>query len=130
MEVLWDNRHQPHTSLLWKLGCHGNQSATSIAYLSYLVYGNVAVSMAMRYGLMPIVPKNLDAAGVTKELQGKMHLTQTQTQSFRLIDSLDSQKRSTRSQGVLFWYEPTIISLHFLINLIRRKYFRIQMNLA
>ena len=79
---------------------------------------------------MPIVPKNLHAAGVTKELQGKRHLTQTQTQSFRLIDSLDSQKRSTRSQGVLFWYEPTIISLHFFINLIRRKYFRIQMNLA
>ena len=25
MEVRRDNRHQPHTSLLWKLGCHGNQ---------------------------------------------------------------------------------------------------------
>ena len=34
MEVLWDNRHQPHTSLLWKLGCHGNQSEISITHLS------------------------------------------------------------------------------------------------
>ena len=33
----------------------------------------------------------------TKELQSKMYLTQTQTQTHRLglIDSLDSQKRST-----------------------------------
>ena len=27
---------------------------------------------------------------------------------------------------VLFWYERTIISLQFFINLIRRKYFRIE----
>ena len=33
-EVHWDNRHQPHTSLLWKLGCHSNQSETSINSLS------------------------------------------------------------------------------------------------
>ena len=32
----------------------------------------------------------------------------------------------TGSQEVLFWYERTIISLQFLINLICRKYFRIQ----
>ena len=32
----------------------------------------------------------------------------------------------TGSQKVLFWYERTIISLQFFINLIRRKYFRIQ----
>ena len=32
----------------------------------------------------------------------------------------------TGSQEVLFWYERTIISLQFFINLIRRKYFRIQ----
>ena len=32
----------------------------------------------------------------------------------------------TGSQEVLFWYERTIISLQFCINLIRRKYFRIQ----
>ena len=32
----------------------------------------------------------------------------------------------TGSQEVLFWYEGTIISLQFFINLIRRKYFRIQ----
>ena len=32
----------------------------------------------------------------------------------------------TGSQEVLFWYECTIISLQFFINLIRRKYFRIQ----
>ena len=32
----------------------------------------------------------------------------------------------TGSQEVLFWYERTIISLQFLINLIRIKYFRIQ----
>ena len=32
----------------------------------------------------------------------------------------------TGSQEVLFWYELTIISLQFFINLIRRKYFRIQ----
>ena len=34
MEVLWDDRHQLHTSLPWKLGCHGNQSETSITHLS------------------------------------------------------------------------------------------------
>ena len=33
-EVPWDNRHQPHTSLLWKLSYHGNQSETSITPLS------------------------------------------------------------------------------------------------
>ena len=32
----------------------------------------------------------------------------------------------TGSQEVLFWYERTIISLQLFINLIRRKYFRIQ----
>ena len=32
----------------------------------------------------------------------------------------------TGSQVVLFWYERTIISLQFFINLICRKYFRIQ----
>ena len=32
----------------------------------------------------------------------------------------------TASQEVLFWYERTIISLQFFINLIPRKYFRIQ----
>ena len=31
----------------------------------------------------------------TKELQSKMYLTQTQTHGLRLIDALDSQKRST-----------------------------------
>ena len=35
----------------------------------------------------------------------------------------------TGSQDVLFWYEHTIISLQFFINLIHRKYFRIQVNL-
>ena len=32
----------------------------------------------------------------------------------------------TGSQEVLFWYEHTIISLQFFINLIWGKYFRIQ----
>ena len=32
----------------------------------------------------------------------------------------------TGSQEVLFWYEHTIISLQFFINLICRKYFRIR----
>ena len=32
----------------------------------------------------------------------------------------------TGSQEVLFWYKRTIISLQFFINLIHRKYFRIQ----
>ena len=32
----------------------------------------------------------------------------------------------TGSQEILFWYGRTIISLQFFINLIRRKYFRIQ----
>ena len=36
----------------------------------------------------------------------------------------------TGSQDVLFWYECTIISLQFFINLICRKYFRIQVNLS
>ena len=34
MEVPWDNRHQPHTLLLWKLSHHGNQSETSLTPLS------------------------------------------------------------------------------------------------
>ena len=36
----------------------------------------------------------------------------------------------TGSQEVLFWYERTIISLHFFINLIRRKCFRNLVNLS
>ena len=36
----------------------------------------------------------------------------------------------TGSQEVLFWYERIIISFQFFINLIRRKYFRIKVNLA
>ena len=36
----------------------------------------------------------------------------------------------TGSQEVLYWYELTIISLQFFTNLIRRKYLRIQVNLA
>ena len=35
----------------------------------------------------------------------------------------------TGSQDVLFWYERTIISRQFFINLIRRKYFRIQVSM-
>ena len=34
------------------------------------------------------------------------------------------------SQEVLFWYERTIISFQFFINLIRREYLRIQVNLT
>ena len=34
IEVPWDNRHQPLTSLLWKLSCHGNQSETSVTPLA------------------------------------------------------------------------------------------------
>ena len=33
MQVLWDNSHQPHISLLWLLGYHGNHSDTSITLL-------------------------------------------------------------------------------------------------
>ena len=33
IQVRWDNRHQRHTSMLWKLGCHGNHSETSITAL-------------------------------------------------------------------------------------------------
>ena len=35
----------------------------------------------------------------------------------------------TGSQEVLFWYERTIISRQFFLNLIRRKYFRIQVSM-
>ena len=35
----------------------------------------------------------------------------------------------TGSQEVLFWNERTIISLQFFINLIRRKYFGIQVSM-
>ena len=35
----------------------------------------------------------------------------------------------TGSQDVLFWYHSTIISLQCFINLIRRKYFRIQVSM-
>ena len=37
MEVLWEDRHQPHSSLLWKLGCHGNQSETTVTDLSQVI---------------------------------------------------------------------------------------------
>ena len=33
MKLHWDIRHQNPTSLLWKLGCHGNQSETAITYI-------------------------------------------------------------------------------------------------
>ena len=32
-----DGRHQPSTSLVWQIGCHSNQSETSITHLSYAV---------------------------------------------------------------------------------------------
>ena len=35
----------------------------------------------------------------------------------------------TGSQEVLFWYERTIIYRQFFINLIHRKYFRIQVSM-
>ena len=34
LKVSWDNKHQPHTSLLWLLSQHSNQSETSITPLS------------------------------------------------------------------------------------------------
>ena len=34
IKVSWDNRHKPHTSLLWLLSQHINQSETSITPLS------------------------------------------------------------------------------------------------
>ena len=33
MDPPWDGGHQPHTSLLLQLGCHGNQSKTSVTPL-------------------------------------------------------------------------------------------------
>ena len=43
MEVSWDNRHQPHTLLLWELSCHSNQSETSVTpyrILIEFIFGN------------------------------------------------------------------------------------------
>ena len=34
VKLSWDDRHQVHTSLLWKLGCHANHSDISITPLS------------------------------------------------------------------------------------------------
>ena len=42
----------------------------------------------------------------------------------------ESDLQMTSSEEVLFWYERAIISLQFFIDLISRKYFRIQVNLA
>ena len=36
-EIPWDNRHQPHTSLLWKHSYHDNQNKTAITPLFYAV---------------------------------------------------------------------------------------------
>ena len=42
----------------------------------------------------------------------------------------ESDMSMTGSQEVLFWYERTVISFQFLINLIGRKDIRIQVNLT
>ena len=42
----------------------------------------------------------------------------------------DFDMSMTGSQEVLFWYERTIISLQFFINLMRRKYFKIPVTLV
>ena len=47
MEVSRDNRHQPHTLLIWQLSCHSNQSETSITpyhILIEFIFGNKAKS--------------------------------------------------------------------------------------
>ena len=40
MEVHWDNRHQPHTMLLWKIGFHGNQmgNINNLIVLSHIEF--------------------------------------------------------------------------------------------
>ena len=37
MEVSWDNRHQPHTLLLWSLSCYSNQRETSLTPYHFLI---------------------------------------------------------------------------------------------
>ena len=37
MEVVRDDGHQPHTSLLWLLGCHGNQIYINNSFVVSLV---------------------------------------------------------------------------------------------
>ena len=43
MKLPCNDRHQPHTSLLWKLSCHGNESETLITHLSQVVLSSYLV---------------------------------------------------------------------------------------
>ena len=48
MEVLWDNRHQPYTSLLWQSSCHGNQLEISITPLFWIALSTICISYVPR----------------------------------------------------------------------------------
>ena len=60
IEVLWEDRHQPHTSLLWYLCYHSNHSDMSITLLSQVIlsshlvwrfFGTIGISLIPRcYG--------------------------------------------------------------------------------
>ena len=57
MEVLWDNRHQPHTSLPWKLQrCHELNMTNALLMFHSGCHGN-QVSIATRYEADAYCPK-------------------------------------------------------------------------
>ena len=59
MDVSWHNRQQPHTLLLWQLGCDSNQSETSITpnrILIEFIFGNKAKSFLKNMNLIQVNP--------------------------------------------------------------------------
>ena len=56
MEAHWDNRHHRHTMFPWKLGCHCNQSETSITHLSFILFGAYLVWRFIETTGISIIP--------------------------------------------------------------------------
>ena len=58
VKLSWDDRHQAHTSLLWKLGFHTNHSDISITPLSYIVLSSYLVQLFL--GMLSGDPEDSD----------------------------------------------------------------------
>ena len=58
VKLSWDDRHEAHTSLLWKLGCHTNHSDISMTPLSQVVLSSYLVQLFL--GMLPGDPEDSD----------------------------------------------------------------------
>ena len=91
MEVLWDNKHQPYTSLPWKLQrCPELNMTNALLMLHSGCHGD-QVSIAMRYEADAYCPKEPPYQMWTQyDLRQRSYKVKCILLRLRLIDSLDS----------------------------------------